>query len=182
LLRFDLLGRGGDLGPRRERGHQKGLEHSVLAGLGWKCLVVDVVIDGAFHSHGLVHQQLGPLVRVVRVDDLHFRIGEVCPGLGQVDRRARSRLHESLDLDQMIALVGQGLSRDGEQLFRGDCVEEGNADLQGHLLHGGALLIGGRARAGLRRAPAVAGLPEVPEELRQGHGAVGETDGAPGRS
>src|SRR5256885_3556497 len=93
------------------------------------------------------------------------------------DRRPRARLHESLDLDQMVALVGQGLPRDGEQLFEGDCVEEGNADLQDHLLPGGALLIGGRARAGLRRAPAVPGLPEVPEELREGHAAVDKPEG-----
>jgi len=34
---------------------------------------------------------------------------------------------KSLDLDQMIALVGQGLSRDGEQLLEATAFEEGNA-------------------------------------------------------
>ena len=72
LLRLDLLGRRSDLGAGSERDREQGVERAVLAGLGRQCLVGHVVVDGAFHSHGLVQQHLGSLVRVVRVDDLHL--------------------------------------------------------------------------------------------------------------
>jgi hypothetical protein len=99
--------------------------------------------------------------------------------LRQIDRGPHSLLHESLDLRQVIALVGQGLPRHREQLPVRHGIEERDAHLQDDLKVGGALLIGGRARAGLERPPAVAGLPEVPEELGKGHAGVEQVDAVP---
>src|SRR5712664_1161898 len=179
LLRLDLLRRGGDLRPRRQRLLEERVERSVFVGLRREPVAGDVVIDGRLQTHGLVQEHLGSLVRVDRIDDRHLREGVVRLRLRQVDGRPCARLHESPDLRAVIVLIGQRLARDREELLEGDRVEEGGADLEEGLLEGDALLIRRGAGTGLRRAPEVAGLPEVPDELRKRHGVREVTDVGP---
>src|SRR5438128_589726 len=179
LLRLDLLRRGGDLRPRRERVLEERFERAVFVGLRREPVAGGVVIDGRLQTPGLVQEPRGAVVRIDRIDDRRLRGGVVRRRLRQVDGRPCARLHESPDLRAVILLIGQRLARDGEELLEGDRVEEGGADLEEGLLEGDALLIRRGARAGLRRAPEVAGLPEVPDELRKSHGVREVIDAGP---
>src|SRR5256885_178454 len=171
--------RRGDLRRRGQRLLEEWFERAVFVGLRREPVAGDVIVDGRLQTHGLVQEHLGSLVRVDRIDDRPLREGVVRLRLRQVDGRPCARLHESPDLRAVIVLVGQRLARDREELLEGDRVEEGSADLEEGLLQGDALLIRRRARAFLRRAPEVAGLPEVPDELRERHDVVEVTDAGP---
>jgi hypothetical protein len=97
--------------------------------------------------------------------------GQIGARLKEIDVGPRARPDERLRLLQVLLQVRSGLFRDGHQRLVGARAEEGRAHGQIELLRARVLRLCGGLRGGLLRSPALAGLPEVVEQLIDGDAA-----------